>query len=123
MLGSGSCIFTAVDDYQASLPSTLDLLALQAGQFRARLTWLELPHLNLLHARESLARIACVSLATDRVFVFFPTLRTSTLICDGEMLQRGDIIFYSGGERFHQQTVAATSWGSVSLTPTSLMSY
>jgi hypothetical protein len=43
MLGSGSSIFANADAYEACLPFQTTLVALQPGQFRTRLTWMELP--------------------------------------------------------------------------------
>src|SRR5690242_7434623 len=82
MLGSGSSVFTEAKDFQASLQLLLDL-AVQPGRFCARLTWVELPHLHLLRAREALPRVAHVSSPQDCVFAVFPMRRTSALICDG----------------------------------------
>jgi hypothetical protein len=83
MGGSGSALFTDPDDYQANLPPTTHLLALQPGHFQARLIWMELADLNLLHARETGPRIAYVSLSSKWVFVAFPTQRSPTLVYEG----------------------------------------
>jgi len=123
MPASGSCIFTDADAYQASLHDMLDLVVPEPGKFYARLTWVELPILHLLRAREAAPRVAYVSLPAERVFVTFLTRQGSQLICDGTELQFGDIMFHTPGERFHQRTTAATSWGSISLTPASLAAF
>jgi hypothetical protein len=91
MGGSGSALFADADAFQAHLPVTTQLLVTRAGSFRARLTWMELTDLHLLLARETMPRIAYVSLPTERVFIVFPTHRTSALICDGVAVRRGDI--------------------------------
>ena len=118
---SGSCIFTDVCSYQTSLQDMFDLLVVRP--FNARLTWVELPNVRLFRAQEGSPRVASVELPPDLVFVTFPTKRRSLLICDGTELQFGNIMFHSRGERFHQRTVAASRWGSVSLTPASLMTF
>ncbi len=123
MEGCGSALFADPDDYQTNLPPTTYLLALQPGHFQARLTWMELADLNLLHARETGPRITYVSLPPEWVFIVFPTRQSSILIYDGVPLQRGDIVFHSLGQQLHQRTIAATAWGSIALTPASLLTY
>ena len=123
MEGSGSALFIDADAYQASLPAAIRLLVTRAGKFRARLTWVELKDLRLMHARETLPRIAYVVLPPEWVFIGFPTHRTSSLTCGGTRLQMGDIIFQGLGERLHQRTATGTMWGSIALTPAALRAY
>ena len=78
---SGSSVFTDADGYQASLVDMLDLLVLQPPDFRARLTWVELPVLHLLRAQESSSRIAYMTLRPERVFVIFPTRQELSVDC------------------------------------------
>jgi AraC-like DNA-binding protein len=123
MLGSGTSIFTDANDYQAHLSLPMDLLVVQSGRFRAHLTWVGLPQLQMLHAREALSRVAYVSLPPDQVFVTFPTDQASRLICDGVSLQWGDIMFHSPGERFHQRVTTPSSWGAIALAVPTLTAY
>ena len=123
MPGSGSSVFTDADGYQASLQDMLDLLALRPRDFRARLTWVDLRSFYLLRAQEDAPRVAYVTLPPEQVFVTFPTRRDATLITSGTELRFGDVVFHSLGERLHQRTTAAGHWGSISLTPTSLMEF
>jgi hypothetical protein len=48
-----------------------DLVVTGSGRFDGRLTWSQLPHIDLLCAQESLARIAYVSLQPPSLFVTF----------------------------------------------------
>jgi AraC-like DNA-binding protein len=98
-------------------------LALQPRNFQARVTWIELVELDVLHAREIGPRIAYVSLPSERVFFIFPTHRNGALISDGVPLQVGDIVFHSQGERFHQRTNAAAAWSFIALRLSSLRAY
>ena len=123
MLGSGSSVFTDIDEYEAALPTNVNLLSTISNCFRARLTWVELPHLHLLHAHEAAPRLAFVKLPMRSITVIFPTHRTSSLICNGIRLELGDAIFHSRGERFHQRTTAACSWGAICLSPDALRNY
>jgi AraC-like DNA-binding protein len=123
MEGSGSALFTDANACQANMPAATRLLVTRAGKFSARLTWVELTELRLMHARETLPRITYGALPPEWVFIGFPTHRTSSLICGGAQLQMGDIIFQGVGERMHQRTAAATTWGSIALTPVALRAY
>ncbi len=123
MPASGSSIFTNADGYQASLQDILTLLVLDPREFRARLTWVETPNLNLLRAREDSSRVAYVTLPRERAFVIFPLKQDSSLICSGVELKFGDIMFHGVGQRLHQRTTAATNWGSISLSKASLSEF
>jgi len=115
MRGSGSGVFPEPYDYLAQLPGTKELLLLEPQQFRARLTWVDLPRLHLLRAQESARRVRYVALPPDRAFVTFPMHRETTLICGGTEVHPTDIIFHGSGERFYERTVAASQWGLVSI--------
>jgi len=123
MEGSGSVLFTDADAYQANLPAATRLLVTRAGEFRARLTRVELADLHLVHARETVSRIAYLTPSPQWVFIDFPAHRASSLICGGIQLQMGDFTFRGLGERLHQRTAAATTWGSIALTPAALRAY
>ena len=113
-------MFADLDGFQARFGQTLDLLPVEPGSFRARLTRVDLPTLRLMRAQEAAPRVARVSLPPEPVFVTFPTERASPLVCDGVELRFGDVMFHSLGERLYQRTVAACRWGWISLTPASL---
>jgi AraC-like DNA-binding protein len=123
MSASGSSIFANADGYQASVRDMLDLLVLQPRGFQARLTWLDLPTLQLLRAQESSRRVAFVTFPPEVVFVTFSTEQDSRLIYRGAELPFGDIIFHSRGERGHQRTTGSSRWGSISLPPGALASF
>jgi hypothetical protein len=81
----------------------------------------ELSHLGLLRGEEESRRVAYVTLPAELVFLIFPTKRDSPPICDGAVLQFGEIMLHSAGDRLHQRTTGASSWGSISLPPATLM--
>jgi AraC-like DNA-binding protein len=120
---SGSSMFTDFDGYQAGMRDMFDLLALQLRGFQARLTWVELSNLYLLHACESSPRLAFMTLPANRVFITFVTRRDAALIYRGCELHYGDILFHSLNELGHQRTTSACSWGSISLSPESLKNF
>jgi AraC-like DNA-binding protein len=116
MIGAGTATFTDPGDYQARLVGTNTNLVLTCGgDFKARLTWVELPRLRLLHAREDVARIAFAKLKPWMVFVAFPTSFDPPQIWGGVKLNPGDIVFHSLGEQIHQRTSGASQWGFISL--------
>ena len=115
MAGSGSGIFAEPADYCARLPGTREFLRVTPAPFQARLAWVDLHRLRLLHAQETAARVRYVSLPPDRAFVTFPVHRDTTLICGGIEVRSGDIVFHAHGERFHERTVAPARWGILSM--------
>jgi len=103
----GSVAFTNPEDYQAAMGiggASFTLVLTGSDAFKTRLTWLKLRHLHLLSYRESVPRIACVSLPSARAFVSFPVSAKTPLIWGGVALRFGDIVFHSRGERIHQWT-------------------
>ena len=123
MPAAGSSIFTDVDGYQANLRDIMDLLVPAPRLFHARLTWVEMSHIGLLRAEEESPRVAYVTLPAELVCLTFPTKRDSSLICDGAILQFGEIMLHGAGDRLHQRTTGASSWGSISLPPATLTTY
>ena len=124
MPASGTSIFSDPNDYQAGFRGAkINLIFTGRGNFEARLTWVELPNLHLLHSHENLPRIAYVSLAPERVCVAFPTRFDPLTVWKGAELQSGDIVFHSQGERAHQRTSGASHWAFISLESEHLARY
>jgi AraC-like DNA-binding protein len=120
MTGDGTATFTNPDDYQASIGSaTVNLVLTGGGDFRARLTSLNLRHLQVLRGHENLRRIAYVALPPERVVISFPA-SAAPLIWGGLELRRGNIVFHGSGERTHQWTTGESKWGLISLSPKQL---
>jgi AraC-like DNA-binding protein len=125
MAENGTATFASPDDYQAGIRgassknASIDFIVTGGGDFRARLTWLNLHRLRVLRGSENLPSIAYVSLPPERVVVLFPT-STAPLIWGGLELRFGDIVFHSRGERTHQWTPGESRWGLISLPPDQL---
>lgn len=119
----GSSIFTDANGYQAVMQDILDLLVLQPRAFHARLTWADLPNLQLLRAKEASARVGFMRLPSNRVFVTFPTRPGSALLYGGAVLEAGDLMLHSRGELLHQRTIAGCEWGSIAITPAALSEF
>jgi AraC-like DNA-binding protein len=120
---NGSGTFTDAVGYEAVLRDMLDLVVPQPRDFRAHITWVELPSLHLLRVHETSSRIAYMTLPRDRVFVIFPRQQDSLLIVAGVELRFGEIMFHSCGDSLHQRTIDGCDWGSISLAPASLKTF
>ena len=119
----GSSIFTDADGYQAVIQDMLDLLVLQPRAFHARLTWVDLPNLQLLRAKEASARVGVLRLPADQVFVTFATEPDSTLHYNDIVLEDGGLMLHSRGEVLHQRTTGACEWASIAITPAALSKF
>jgi AraC-like DNA-binding protein len=112
---SGTATFDNPADYQAAIGSACIKLTLTGGgDFKARLTWLNLHYLRVVRGREMLPRIAYISLPPDRAIFSFPT-STTTATWSGLELRYGDILFRGRGQRTHQWTAGKSQWGLISL--------
>lgn len=119
----GTATFTDPKDYECAFGgASVQLTVTGGGDFKARLTWLRLRHLQVFLGREELPRIAFVSLPPSRVLVSFPTGK-SPLIWNGIELRLGDIVFHGRGEQMHQRTNGKSSWSLMSFPATQLSSY
>jgi hypothetical protein len=96
MTNSGTATFTNPEEYQAGFGGTSVKLVLTGrGDFKARLTWVKLRHINLLRAHENLARIAFVSLPPTRAFISFALGSNGHPMWNGVKLRSRDIVFHS----------------------------
>lgn len=124
MPGSGTRTFLDPDRYEASLrQAQVELVITSRGSFRARCTWAELHHLQLLRCEEDFPRIGYVSLAPRLVFLGFPAHSGRLSVWGGRELQAGDIMFHSRGERLHQSTPGPSIWSVIALDPVQLDTY
>jgi AraC-like DNA-binding protein len=121
MPGGGTRTFLETDHYEASLrEAQIEAVIISRGQFRARLTWAELHHLQMLRCEEDSPRVAYVRLATRLAFVAFPTASAPSPVWRGMELQAGDIMFHSRGERLHQLASGSVIWGVIAIDPAQL---
>src|SRR5262245_63221233 len=123
MIQSGSVVFTHPDEYEAAIGAlgiSAKLVLTGSTDFKARLTWLKLRHLHLASGRESVPRIACLSLPPARAFVSFPIARKASIVWGGLELWLGEIAFHSRGERTYQRANQPNRWGIISLPHTQL---
>jgi AraC-like DNA-binding protein len=120
MSENGTATFADPDVYEAGIGGvsseggSVNFIVTGAGDFKARLTWLNLNRLRVFSGSENLPSIAFVSLPPERVVVVFPT-SAAPLIWSGLKLRFGDIVYHGRGERTHQWTPGAGRWGLISL--------
>lgn len=115
MAEGGTFTFNDPDGYAAAFGDTrVKLIITGAGNFAARLTRLNLQHLELYRCRENLPRIAYISLPPERIILSFPTgIAPATF--DGFALRNGSIVVHSRSERLHQRANCAFEWGLISV--------
>jgi AraC-like DNA-binding protein len=124
MPGSGMRTFLDPDRYEASLRhAQIELLVTPHGKFRARLTWVELHHLRLLHCEEDFSRIAYLSLTPGLAFVAFTTGSGALPVWGGRQVRAGDVMLHGPGERLHQSASGPVSWSLIALDPDRLEHY
>lgn len=112
--------FSDPESYAAAFgDARINLTITGAGDFRARLTRLKLPHLEIYRCRENLPRIAYISYPSERMMLSF-SVGSGPLIVGGLALRRGDILFHSPGERVHQRCDGECQWGLMSLSENQL---
>jgi AraC-like DNA-binding protein len=121
MTESGTATFASPDDYSAAIEAAkVNLFVTAGGEFKGRLTWLNLGGLHVLRGRENLPRIAFVALPPARAHVSFPASGLSSLVYCGLGLSLGDVVFHGLGERAHQRTTGEGDWCCMSLAPEQL---
>jgi len=121
MPGGGTRTFLDTDHYEASLhEAQIEAVIVSRGQFRARLTWAELHHLQMLRCEEDPPHVAYVRLAPRLAFVTFPTNSAPLPVWRGTELQAGDIVFHSRGERLHQFAPGSFVWSVIAIDPAQL---
>src|SRR3974377_1578582 len=120
MPGGGTRTFLEPDHYEASLrQAQIDAVILPVGKFRARITWAELHHMQVLRCEEESARLTYVQLAPELAFVTFPADSEPLPVWRGQEMQMGEIIFHSRGERLHQSTSRPSVWNVIAMGPAS----
>jgi len=109
--------FNDADGYAAGFDGArIDLTITGAGDFEARLTRLQLEHLDVFRCHESLPRIAHMSLPPERIYFSFPVGPTS-FVSDGRVVRDGEMILHGRGESLHQRSGGLCEWGLISLSP------
>jgi AraC-like DNA-binding protein len=121
MPGGGTRTFLDPDRYEASLrDAQVKAIIVTRGHFRARLTWAELHHLQILRCEEDSPRVAYIHLAPRLAFVTFPIKSAPLPVMRGVELQAGSIVFHSRCERLHQLAPGPFVWSVIAIDPAQL---
>ena len=124
MPGGGTRTFLEPDRYEASLgQAQVAAVIVPRGKFRARLTWAELHHLQVLRCEEDSPRIAYLQLAPGPAFVTLSADSGPLPVFSGRKVQAGDIMFHSRGEGLHQSTPGPFVWSVIAIDPAQLEHY
>jgi AraC-like DNA-binding protein len=124
MPASGTSIFTDPDAYESGFPGgKISLVFISRGDFKARLTWVDLPNMRLLCGEENLPHVAYLSLAPKRVCVAFPTHLDAPMTWAGVELRCGDIILNGPGDCAHVRTRGTSHLAFMFLAPEYLAHY
>ena len=124
MPGGGTRTFVESDHYEASLrQAQIEAVIVPHGKFKARLTWAELHHLQVLRCEEDPGRVAYVQLAPRLASVTFPEDSQALPVWRGREMQAGDIMFHSRGERLHQSMPGHSVWNVIAMDPAQLEHY
>jgi len=122
MAENGTLRFGDPARYSAGLGDVrINLTITGAGDFNAKLTRLNLKHLDIYRMHESLPRIAYISLPPELTYLSFPVGKAAHIF-DGIAIRSGDMVLHSRGEHMHQRTNGHCQWGLISLSPTQLAS-
>ena len=124
MPGGGTRTFLEPDYYEASLgQAQIQAVILPVSKFRARITWAELHHLQLLRCEQEAPHVAYVRLAPELAFVTFPADSEPLPVWRGREMQAGEIIFHGRGERLHQSTSTPSVWNVIAMDPAEFERY
>jgi AraC-like DNA-binding protein len=124
MPGGGTRTFLEPDHYEASLrQAQIDAVIVPQEKFRARLTWAELHHLQVLRCEETSPHVAYLQLAPGPAFVSLSAESKPLPVLRGTEMEPGDIIFHSRGERLHQSTPGPFVWNVIAIDPAQFEHY
>lgn len=124
MPGGGTSKFLEPEDYEAGLRQAhIAAVIVSPGKFKARLTWADLQHSQVLRCEEDPSRVAYMHLAPQLAFVTFPVSPGPLPVWRGMELQAGNVMFHSRGERLHQSVPGASVWSVIAIDPAQLGHY
>jgi AraC-like DNA-binding protein len=118
----------ALGDSQGYLTSftgaSIDLCFTGPGQFTARQTQAQLPHIWLIDIGEVLPRIARLSLPAQRTVALFATDADPMQFCDGVKLGPWDVMLLHGCDgTVHHRTQGPGNWGLIAVEQTAFITH
>jgi AraC-like DNA-binding protein len=118
-------VFGEAEDFEAALSAdgVGGLLVTGHGQFRARLTQVELDQLRLTAVEESQPRIASVTVPAGTILVSFPIEEGPSPVWGGTEVRTGEMITFGRGQRLHATTLGPSRWGAIQAVDQQLTRY
>src|SRR5207248_6149847 len=125
MPGSRASVFGEAENFEAALSAdgVAGLLVTGHGQFRARLTQVELDRLRLTAVEESQQRIAFVTVPPGTILVSFPIEEGPSPVWGVTEVRTGEMITFGRGQRLHSRTLGASRWGAIQVPDQQLARY
>jgi AraC-like DNA-binding protein len=115
--GSGMCVFTDPQAYQAAVrPAKIEVLVTAKGDFHAELTRVDLPRLWIQRGRERLPRIVHSAVSAERPPIFFlASADQAATHHSGMNVSFGEIIWERARSTHHIRSCGPCYWGTMSL--------
>jgi AraC-like DNA-binding protein len=102
----------------------IDVCFTGPGQFAARQTQAQLPHIWLTDIGEVLPRVARLFFAAKRTVALFATDADPEQFCDGVKLGRWDVMLLHGCDRpVHHRTQGPSNWGLIAADQTAFIAH
>jgi AraC family ethanolamine operon transcriptional activator len=122
---STTSTFGGRDDFQAALlkEDGLYQFVTEQGQFRARLTQVELDHLRLSAVDEQLPLIGFLEVPASKILVSFPIGDQPAPAWGGIRPRKGELMILGPGYRGHMRTQGRCRWGVIWFTAQVLADY
>ena len=115
MPGSVMSVFSGPDDIEAALRNEVSvrLLITAYGQFRARLTQVELHRVRMSAVEQNLSLIGFLMVPPHQVLVSFPIGDQPAPIWGAIRPRNGEFMTFGPGHRTHLRTQGPCGWGSI----------
>ena len=125
MPNSTTVTFSDPYEYQTSHREALQKLVVTArGDYRAKITSIELHRLRILRGWHSLPTVSHASLREDQSPIVFPTDgRQPPSMNNGVEVRPGEMVITRLGGEYHARTPPQKRWGSLSLTADDLAAF
>ena len=125
MPGSVTSVFSGPDDLEAALRNevSVSLLITAYGQFRARLTQVELHRVRMSAVEQNLSLIGFLMVPPHQVLVSFPIGDQPAPIWGAIRPRNGEFMTFGPGHRTHLRTQGPCGWGSIWLPAPDLAAY
>jgi AraC-binding-like domain len=115
MRSSVTSAFSEPDAYRNAMrmEGVADLSVTRPGRFQARITQVTLDHLRLFAVKESLPRIAFISVPNGHALISLHLSGETTQIWGGATARAGNLVVLGPGARVHTRTDGPSHWAGI----------